>query len=143
MEPGATAQTTERYFYETRHFVRGRFLQYWTTHGGLAQQGYPISEEFTEASTTDGRTYTVQYFERAVFEYHPELAGTPYEVLLSLVGGDAYRQKYPTGAPGQRPHPTGRLFPQTGKRLGGSFGTYWDRQGGLAAAGLSDLRRVY
>ena len=133
--PRATAQTAERYFYETNHWVRGRFLYYWNTHGGLAQQGYPISDEFAEESTTDGRTYTVQYFERAVLEYHPELAGTPYEVLLSLVGGDTYRQKYPAGAPDPRPHPAGRLFPQTGKRLGGSFRTYWDSQGGVPQQG--------
>jgi hypothetical protein len=30
----------------------------------------------------------VQYFERAVFEYHPENAGTPYTVLLRLLGAD-------------------------------------------------------
>ena len=28
----------------------------------------------------------MQYFERAVFEWHPEYAGTPYEVLLSQLG---------------------------------------------------------
>src|SRR5690348_8246495 len=52
--------------------VCGRFLAYWNSHGGLAQQGYPISGEVKEISDVDGKTYTVQYFERAVFEYHPE-----------------------------------------------------------------------
>lgn len=33
-----------------------------------------------------GQRYTVQYFERARFEHHPEHAGTPYEVLLGLLG---------------------------------------------------------
>jgi hypothetical protein len=28
----------------------------------------------------------VQYFERNRFEYHPENAGTPFEVLLGLLG---------------------------------------------------------
>ena len=37
-------------------------------------------------SPTDGKTYTVQYFERNRFEYHPENAGTPYAVLLGLLG---------------------------------------------------------
>ena len=59
---------------------------YWKAHGGLAQQGYPISDEFTEVSDLNGKPYTVQYFERAVFELHPENAGTPYEVLLSQLG---------------------------------------------------------
>jgi hypothetical protein len=34
----------------------------------------------------DGKIYTVQYFERAMFEWHPENVGTPYEVLLSRLG---------------------------------------------------------
>src|SRR4051794_16407708 len=71
-------------FPETGQTVCGKFLTYWQTHGGLAQQGYPISGEFQEKSDLNGQTYTVQYFERAVFEYHPEHKGTSYEVLLSL-----------------------------------------------------------
>ncbi|HET8630995.1 MAG TPA: hypothetical protein VFL91_26545 [Thermomicrobiales bacterium] len=39
---------------------------------------------------TNGQTYRVQYFERARFEYHPENAGTPYEVLLGLLGREQY-----------------------------------------------------
>src|SRR5206468_3983407 len=60
--------------------------------GGLAQQGYPLSDEFTEISPQDGKPYTVQYFERAVFEYHPENKDTPYEVLLSQLGTSAAQQ---------------------------------------------------
>ena len=33
--------------------------------------GYPISEEFAEVNPTDGNTYSVQYFERNRFEWHP------------------------------------------------------------------------
>src|SRR5215208_2203424 len=77
------AQTSSRTFLETGKTVSGRFLEYWDTHGGLAQQGFPISEEMQEPSDTDGKTYTVQYFERAVFEHHPENQA-PYNVLLSL-----------------------------------------------------------
>ena len=32
------------------------------------------------------QSFRVQYFERARFEYHPENAGTPYEVLLGQFG---------------------------------------------------------
>src|SRR4051812_14766642 len=45
--------------------VCGDFLAYWRDHGALAQQGYPVSAPFQEKSDTDGKTYTVQYFERA------------------------------------------------------------------------------
>src|SRR5438876_785930 len=55
-------------FPETGHTVCGRFLTYWQSHGGLAQQGYPLSEEFVETTPLDGKPHTVQYFERAVFE---------------------------------------------------------------------------
>src|SRR5207248_10602523 len=37
-------------FPETNKTVSGDFLAYWKTHGGLAQQGYPISEEIQERS---------------------------------------------------------------------------------------------
>src|SRR5215204_775329 len=60
-------QSDSRLFPETGKTVRGLFLTYWNEHGSLAQQGYPISEEMRERSDTDGKTYTVQYFERAVF----------------------------------------------------------------------------
>src|SRR5918997_1193675 len=83
------AQSGSRTFPETNKTVKGRFLEYWDTHGGLPQQGYPISEEMQEVSDTNGRTYTVQYFERAVFEMHPENQ-PPYDVLLSLLGNFLY-----------------------------------------------------
>lgn len=115
-------------------------MQYWDAHGGLPQQGFPISGEMSEVSETDGRTYTVQYFERAVFELHPENR-PPNDILLSLLGSFAYRQKYPNGAPGMsgagEPN-TGAgsvRFPETGKRLGGVFLEYWRANGGLAQQG--------
>src|SRR5688500_1848647 len=45
-----SAQVDERYFPETKHTVKGQFWRYWQEHGGLPQQGFPISEEFTEVS---------------------------------------------------------------------------------------------
>ncbi|MGA7730003.1 MAG: hypothetical protein WCD37_01895 [Chloroflexia bacterium] len=117
--------------------INGIFLKYWQEHGGLQQQGYPITSELGEVSELDGKIYTVQYFERAVFEYHPEHRGTPYEVLLSHLGAFQYKQKYPNGAPNQRPNrDEGTLFfPETGKRLGGSFLKYWREHGGLIQQG--------
>ena len=82
----APARPSGRYFPETGHTLDGVFLAYWQARGGLAAYGYPISEELREVNQADGREYTVQYFERARFEHHPERAGTPFEVLLGLVG---------------------------------------------------------
>src|SRR5690349_23029603 len=81
--PASPPPQAARPFPETGQTVGGRFLAYWNTHGGLAQQGYPISAEMREVSETDGKPYTVQYFERAVFELHPENA-PPNDVLLTL-----------------------------------------------------------
>ena len=44
------AADSSRTFPETGKTVQGKFLTYWDTHGGLAQQGFPISDEFLEKS---------------------------------------------------------------------------------------------
>jgi hypothetical protein len=132
--PVARAQES-RHFPETGHTVSGLFLQYWNNNGGLAQQGYPISEEMQETSDTDGKVYTMQYFQRAVFEHHPENQ-PPFNVLLSLLGTFYYNQKYGGNAPNQRANTTNpRLFTETGKTIGGAFRRYWETHGGLAQQG--------
>lgn len=80
-------------FAPTGKTVRGAFLAYWDAHGGLPIFGYPISNEMTEQSATDGKPYTVQYFERAVFELHPENQ-PPYDVLLTRLGSLRYDTLY-------------------------------------------------
>ena len=89
--PAFTSTASRIYFKETGHSLGSGFLTYWNNNGGLAQFGYPITEEFQEKNPTDGKTYTVQYFERARFEYHPENKGTPYEVLLGHLGWQLVR----------------------------------------------------
>jgi hypothetical protein len=123
-------------FPETGKQVCGVFLAYWKEHGALPQQGFPLTNEFKEVSEVDGKTYTVQYFERAVFEHHPENK-PPHDVLLSLLGNFEYNRKYPNGAPNQQPNTsTGSMhFKETGKRLGGPFLAYWNKKGGLAQQG--------
>jgi hypothetical protein len=86
--PGPGDPSQCGFFAETGHLLCGRFRTYWERNGGLERYGYPISEVFTE--TIEGRDYTVQYFERRRMEYHPEHAGTAYEVLLGLLGRELY-----------------------------------------------------
>ncbi len=131
------AQTVPcRAFPETNQTVAGPFLQYWINHGGLAQQGYPLTGAFQEVSADNGQTYLVQYFERAVFEYHPDNQA-PNDVLLSLLGRFIYQQKYPGGAPNQVPNksPGFIYFSETKKTIGGGFLEYWQAHGGLAQQG--------
>ncbi len=72
------------YFPETQHGVGGLFLQYWIDHGGLDIFGYPISDELPEV-LEDGRIHTVQYFERARMEIHPDRPAGD-QVMLGLLG---------------------------------------------------------
>ncbi len=92
-DPPAAARPDRAYFPATGHNLGGAFRAYWDANGGLAQFGYPISEEFTETSE-DGKPYTVQYFERARFERHPENA-PPYDVLLGQFGRAIAGQRRP------------------------------------------------
>ncbi len=59
-------QAGQDYFAETGHTLGGSFRQFWHTRGGLPVFGFPLSEEFHEVNPTDGQTYLVQYFERAL-----------------------------------------------------------------------------
>ncbi len=53
--------------------------------GGLAQFGRPLTETFKQR-LEDGQEADVQYFERARFEWHPEVADAEYRVLLGQFG---------------------------------------------------------
>lgn len=103
-----------RYFAETGHNVCGDFYGAWRSNGleqdgvggiseveSLALFGLPLSGEITE-TLRDGMTYTVQYFERARFERHPENR-FPYTVLLGLLGREVLGEDTGTDQP---PAPT-------------------------------------
>ncbi|MDQ6604419.1 MAG: glycoside hydrolase family protein [Chloroflexota bacterium] len=79
------------YFAETSHTLTGPFLQFWKQGGGLPVFGYPISEPIVEKNADDGKSYTVQYFERTRLEYHPEFKDNPLPVLEGLLGNDLMR----------------------------------------------------
>ena len=128
------AQPAVTYFAAVRHTLRGPFLAYWQAHGELPLFGYPISEEFTEISATDGLPYRVQYFQRNRFEYHPENA-PPYEVLLGLLGRDLTTDRLFAPVGSGSSDATHHYFTQTGHRLGGAFLVYWQTHGGLAIFG--------
>ncbi|MEO8287952.1 MAG: ABC transporter substrate-binding protein [Chloroflexota bacterium] len=132
----SAAQGDSRTFTETGKTVKGKFLDYWTNHGGLAQQGLPISDEVQDISDLNGKTYTMQYFERAVFELHPENQA-PYDVLLSLAGLFRFNQLYPQGAPTPKVSTDNAVtFKETGMTLGGKFRAYWESHGGVAQQGF-------
>lgn len=136
----ASHASGSQYFAQTGHNLSALFADYWTDHGGLAQFGYPRTEAFPEVSATDGHIYWTQYFERNRFEYHPENSGSPYRVLLGLLGNDLTATRRTAGeAPFTAvpdPHQPGvTLFAPTGHTLRGPFAAYWQAHGGLAIYG--------
>jgi hypothetical protein len=123
------AAPSARCFPETGFCIAGPFLAYWETRGGLAAFGYPIPPE-GEEKLEDHHVYTVQYFERARFEYHPEHAGTPNEVQLGRLGRYHREPTPPT------PHdPGARWFPETGHAIAPPFVAHWEACDGLATLG--------
>ncbi|MFV9503950.1 MAG: hypothetical protein AB4911_05220 [Oscillochloridaceae bacterium umkhey_bin13] len=75
-----------RFFPETGHSLCPPFRAYWERNGGLAGFGFPLSEPTREV-VEGGRTLTVQWFERARFEDHPEQPATR-RVQLSRLGAE-------------------------------------------------------
>jgi glucose/arabinose dehydrogenase len=127
---------------ETGVVLGGGFKHFWAANGGLATFGYPITNEFRERNPADGQEHTVQYFERARFEYHPEHKGTPYETQLGLLGSEVAGRKLTEPAfrrlegddlqsTAERP-----VFVETGHSLNGPFRERWERTGGAAIYGL-------
>jgi hypothetical protein len=111
-----------------------RFLPYWQNKGGLELFGYAISGERYDKSPTDGKSYIVQWFERARMEYHPEYKGTSSEILLGLLGSQLVKGlAFPKIAP-----PTGVesvCSPETGHCVWGRFLDQW-RKLGVPIVGL-------
>lgn len=134
--PPFTSTPTRNYYPETGHSLSSGFLAYWSRNGGLPVFGYPITEEFSEPNSDTGGQYTVQYFERERFEYHPENQGTPYEVELGRLGAAQAQQSGLISTPPFTPLPANTpntanctFFPQTGHRLCFGFRTYWQTHG--------------
>lgn len=120
---------SSRYFPETMHNLSSGFKYYWEHRGGLPIFGFPISEEFTEEG------YTVQYFERARFEYHPEFKGTQYEVELGLLGSLVTLERRFDRSPAFSSGPDRTYYPETGHSLSFGFKYYWEHNGGLPVFG--------
>jgi polysaccharide biosynthesis protein PslG len=136
--PHVAAQS-ERCFPVTGSCIDERFRTYWEQNGGLAVFGYPITAPITGPTEVAGPQRLNQWFERAHFELHPEQAGTPYEIQLSLLGRQATlgRQDEPPFQP-IAPFPDTadrRFFAETGHSLAGAFKPFWETRGGLAIFG--------
>jgi len=118
------------YFPQTGHFLAFGFLDFWLAHGDTLLFGYPLSEELDEGGLT------VQYFERAVFEWHPE-APAEWRVQLRRLGAETRQGRSDRAF---RPTPpieltACRYFPETQHNLCSGFRAFWERHGGLRIFG--------
>jgi len=89
-QPTGSNTDSSHFFTETGHNLGNAFLSFWLRNGGLAVFGYPLSEEMVETNEADGQQYTVQYFERNRFEWHPE-RDFANNVQLGLLGTEYAR----------------------------------------------------
>lgn len=112
--PRETAQSACRFFPETGFNVCGEILQRWRANGlefdgrsgksvseSLALFGLPLGPLHNE-TLSDGRSYQVQWFERARFELHPQNA-PPYNVQLGLLGNETSSGSPPPAASPSNP----------------------------------------
>lgn len=130
----APRQTSRmRFFPETGFRVEGRFLETWEIPGSFAESvllnGYPISDAHEEVNPVDGRTYRMQWFQRARYEAHPE-ESPPNDVLLGLLGVEASRGREDDPAFAKVPQPAGAgptlwWFPETEHTLRDPFLAFW------------------
>jgi len=133
--PAFPSTPERRYFPETGHSLSHGFKAFWERSGGLPIFGYPLTEEFSEINPDLGKPFTVQYFERQRFEYHPELAGTPYEVQLGRLGVEDAKRRGLLGHPAFQPIPASAIsgdcwfFPETGHAVCDRFLAYWRSYG--------------
>ena len=127
---GQTGVALSRYFPETGHAVRGGFLDFFNQYGGVPIFGYPITDEFIEKGVT------VQYFEKARLEWHPE-AAPPNQIALGPLGfllhGKNDLATPPTAAAGA---PDARYFAASGHLVSGPFLSFYDANSGPLLFGL-------
>ena len=116
---------------ETGKTLAPEFVSFFDANGGVPLLGYPLTNPETEGG------FEVQYLERARIEYHPENAGTQYEVQLGLLGSiqTAGRQFAPANSDVASSTPTRLYFPETQHTVAGTFLDYWKAKGGLALFG--------
>ncbi|MEX2425224.1 MAG: N-acetylmuramoyl-L-alanine amidase [Thermomicrobiaceae bacterium] len=93
-----------RYFEATGHNLCREFRAFWEEYGGLMIFGYPLSEQFVNE-----HGIAIQWFERACFEYQPDIAENVHGVTLGLIGVESRardQEKFPDAFERQPEHET-------------------------------------
>jgi hypothetical protein len=122
------AQDDVRTFPETGYSLQGLFRTFWEANGGVANFGFPISDEFT-ADT--GRT--TQWFERARFEL-VEIDGQP-QVQLGQLGSEITAGRIFPKVPPIENTEDRRYIPETQHIIQYGFKEIWETRGDVAIFG--------
>ena len=124
------------YFPETSHYLSFGFKNFWEKSGGLPVFGYPLTEEYSELNVDLNQMMTVQYTERQRFEYHSELAGTPYETSLGRLGAEDATARGLLGTTAFQSLPAAttsdadcQFYAVTGHRVCFGFKDFWTAHG--------------
>jgi hypothetical protein len=138
-----------QYFKESGHSAQNWYWQFWkNTPNALRILGYPISEPFVQQSFTEpGKSYRVQYYERAVLEEHPENFGRDnnrFYILGRLLGNELIKNRLGEApfqaVPSIPTNANQTWFKETQHTLRndpvrGPFKQFWERYGGLVVFG--------
>lgn len=124
-----SAQTpSSKYFSETGHNVIGEFYKFYSSNPNATfLYGYPITEEFINKNGL-----TIQYFQRARFEYHPELP-EGQRVTLTQLGRETFVSTGPLSVSNTF---ACRTYAETGYPVCFAFLEFFDQFGGTAQFGL-------
>ncbi len=125
----ARAQTTERCFSETGYCISGRLREFWEQNGGLTIFGYPLGPQ--RQAQIEGRTLTIQEFQRFRLELHPENL-RPYDVLLGRMGADRLAQlgrDWFFAYPATQQQAGCRYVPETRHNICGAILALWSNNG--------------
>ena len=120
------------YFSETNHSVRGNFLEKFTSVDDPIQiYGYPISESIIAPNDSPFSGKMVQYFQRAVFEYHAENAPGHRIQLVPLGSMIAELTQFTPYQPLAPNHPACETIENNGPQICYAFLTYFRENGGV------------
>jgi hypothetical protein len=128
LSPAPSSHAAQRCFTETNQCMDGRIAEFWEQNGGLAVFGFPIGPQ--ELVLIDGKSFTVQRFERNRLELHPENK-RPYDVLLGRLGADRLGQQGRDWFGFAKSGDTGgcRVFAETGHAVCGAILKAWRANG--------------
>jgi hypothetical protein len=131
--PDSFAQVgSVEYFPETGHTLRGDFKNaYHEAVDPVRIYGYPITVPFINQTT--GRT--VQYFQKAHFELHPEETASS-RVYRTALGSILYESEKGQPLPVSADFPACKLFQETGNSVCYAFLDYFNTYGGINQFGL-------